>query len=350
MLAIGASLIYAAIGRRSEPLLLLPMGFGIIMANMPLAQMGVREPGGLMYYVYKGVEFDIYPPLIFLGLGALTDFYAVLAQPGVLLLGAAAQFGVFVAMFAAMLVGFGPQRAAAIGIIGGADGPTAVFLANKLAPELLAPISIAAYSYIALVPLIQPPIMKALTTEQERKIKMRSLRKVSGAEKLLFPVVAFIIVALFAPGAGPLMGAMMLGNLLRESGVTKRLAETAGGALEDIVTILLMLSIGASAEASTFLNPQTLAILLLGILAFAVSTAAGVLFAKLMNLFLKEPINPLIGAAGVSAVPASARVAQRLAQEADPSTHVLFHAMGPNVSGVIGTAAAAGVLLAIFGS
>lgn len=349
MLLIGLTLIYLAIRKKCEPLVLLPMGFGIVLANIPLAEMGVQGDGTLMHYIYKGVEMDIYPPLIFLGIGALTDFYAVLAQPKVILLGAAAQIGVFIAMFAAIAVGFEPGVAAAIGIIGGADGPTAVFVANKLAPDLLAPISIAAYSYIALVPLIQPPIIKVLTTEKERKIKMKALRKVSDTEKILFPIISSVVITLLVPKAAPLMGAFMLGNLLRESGVTKRLAETAGGALQDILTILLMLSIGASAEATTFLTPQSLLILLLGVFAFAACTATGVLLGKLMNLVSREPINPMIGAAGVSAVPGSARVVQRLAYEADPANALLFHAMGPNIAGVIGTATAAGVLLAMFG-
>jgi len=349
MLLIGLTLIYLGIQKKCEPLLLVPMGFGIILANMPISGLGIHEEGGLMYYIYKGVQFDLYPPLIFLGLGALTDFYAVLAQPKVILLGAAAQVGIFLTMFGAMALGFSPKEAAAIGIIGGADGPTAVFLANKLAPHLLAPISIAAYSYIALVPLIQPPIIKLLTSRKERQIKMKSLRKVSDTEKILFPIVTFIVTALLVPKAAPLMGAFMIGNLLRESKVTQRLAETAGGAFEDIVTILLMLSIGASAEATTFLSARTLSILIMGVVAFAACTATGVLFGKLLNVISKEPINPMIGAAGVSAVPGAARVVQKLAYEADPSNTLLFHAMGPNISGVIGTATVAGVFLAMFG-
>ncbi len=347
MLIIGLILIYLAIRKKYEPLLLLPIGFGIIIANMPLAEMGVHKAGGLMYYIYRGVTSDIYPPLIFLGLGALTDFYGVLARPKVILLGAAAQFGVFAALFFALLAGFGPKAAAAIGIIGGADGPTAVFLANKLSPDLLAPISIAAYSYIALVPIIQPPIIKLLTKKSERRIKMKPPRKVSQREKVLFPIVAAIVIILLAPKSAPLIGMIMLGNLLKESGVTGRLAETAGNALENIVTILLMLSIGASAKADTFLTFQTIKILLFGAFAFGISTATGVIFGKIMNYFSKESINPLIGAAGVSAVPASARVVQKIGREEDPSNSLLFHAMGPNISGVIGTATAAGVMLTI---
>lgn len=349
MISIGLVLVYLAIAKKCEPLLLLPLGFGIILANMPMTKMSAYDVGSLMYYIYKGVEFDLYPPLIFLGLGALTDFYAVLAYPKVILLGAAAQLGIFIAMLLAIVIGFSPGVAAAIGIIGGADGPTAVFVANRLAPDLLAPISIAAYSYIALVPIIQPPIMKLLTTRKERQIQMKALRKVSDTEKILFPIVCFTIITLLVPKAAPLIGCFMLGNLLRESKVTKRLAETAGGPFQDIVTVLLMLSIGSSAEATRFLTPQSLLILLLGVFAFGACTATGILIAKLMNVFSKEPLNPLIGAAGVSAVPASARVAQKLAYEADPATSILFHAMGPNIAGVIGTATAAGVLLAIFG-
>lgn len=349
MFLIALGLFYLAIKKHYEPLLLVPIGFGIILANMPESFMGVYDEGGLMGFLYQGITYSIYPPLVFLGIGAMTDFYCILSRPKVMLLGAAAQFGIFGALFAAVLVGFGPQTAAAIGIIGGADGPTSVFVASKLAPELLAPISIAAYSYMALVPVIQPPIMRLLTTKEERKIKMRPARKVSQLEKVIFPLVVAGTIILIAPKAAPLIGMLTFGNFLKESGVTDRLADVAGGALVDMVTILLALSIGASAQAETFLTIPALKIFGLGALAFAISTAAGVLFGKLMNHFSSEPINPLIGAAGVSAVPDSARVVQMVAKKEDPSNYILFHAMGPNVAGTMGSAAAAGVLLAMLG-
>lgn len=410
MLTIACVLIYLAIVREYEPLLLLPIAFGMFLANIPLSGMGVlpkdalhfmeslpnfseiikmtdrnmiiseltkggelpeslayllnqdlptliksltslhNDSIGLISYFYKGIEFGIFPPLIFLGIGAMTDFGPLIANPKSLLLGAAAQLGIFIALIGAMALGIysGPE-AASIGIIGGADGPTAIYLTSKLAPQLLGSIAIAAYSYMALVPIIQPPIMKLLTTKAERKIVMKQLRPVSKTEKVLFPIIVTLLVSLMLPSAAPLIGMLMFGNLLKESGVVERISKTAQNELINIVTIFLGISVGATAKAAVFLTPKTLGIIALGLFAFAFGTMGGVLFAKLMNLFLKEKINPLIGSAGVSAVPMAARVSQRVGQEADPTNYLLMHAMGPNVAGVIGSAIAAGILLTLFG-
>lgn len=354
MILVGLFFIYLAIKKDYEPLLLIPIGFGILIGNIPFwenigLQLGIYEEGSVMNYLYYGVIKGIYPPLIFLGIGAMTDFSALLSNPKLLLLGAAAQVGIFVTLLGALALGFDPQEAGAIGIIGGADGPTAIFLASKLAPQLIGPIAIAAYSYMALVPVIQPPIMKLLTTKKERLIRMKPLRSVSRTEKILFPVFAFIITSFISPGAIPLLGMLFFGNLLKESGVTDRLGNTARNALIDIVTILLGLTVGASTQATTFLRPQSILIFVLGALSFMIATASGVMFAKFMNLFLRgeNKINPLIGAAGVSAVPDSARVAQMVGVREDATNFLLMHAMGPNVAGVIGSAVAAGILLAI---
>ncbi len=354
MLFVAFVLLYLAIRKGFEPLLLIPIAFGMILTNLPLA--GMMEPahdgqvGGLLYYFYQGNKLGIFPPVIFLGVGAMTDFGPLIANPKALLLGAAAQFGIFITFFGAILSGiFNAQEAAAIGIIGGADGPTAIFLASQLAPHLLGPIAVAAYSYMALVPVIQPPIMKALTTKKERVIKMEQLRRVSKLEKVLFPVMVTVIVSLIVPPAATLVGMLMLGNLFKESLVTNRLSDTAQNALINSVTIFLGLSVGATATADAFLNYSTLLIIALGIVAFAVGTAAGVLLAKLMNKLTGGRINPLIGSAGVSAVPMAARVSQTVGQKENPSNFLLMHAMGPNVAGVIGSAVSAGVLLSLFG-
>lgn len=354
MLLVGLFFIYIAIKKDYEPLLLVPIGFGILIGNIPFLeniglQLGIYESGSVMNYLYYGVLKGIYPPLIFLGLGAMTDFSALLSNPKLLLLGAAAQVGIFITLLGALALGFTPQEAGAIGIIGGADGPTAIFIASKLAPHLIGAIAIAAYSYMALVPIIQPPIMKLLTTKEERLIRMKPSRSVSKTEKIIFPVFAFIITAFISPGSIPLLGMLFFGNLLKECGVTDRLGNTARNALIDIVTILLGITVGASTQATTFLKPQSLLIFILGALSFMIATASGLLFAKFMNLFLKgeNKINPLVGAAGVSAVPDSARVVQNIGAKADPSNFLLMHAMGPNVAGVIGSAVAAGILLAI---
>jgi len=354
MILVGLIFIYLAIKKDYEPLLLIPIGFGILIGNIPFwenigLQLGIYEDGSVMNYLYYGVTKGIYPPLIFLGIGAMTDFSALLSNPKLLLLGAAAQVGIFLTLLGALALGFNPQEAGAIGIIGGADGPTAIFIASKLAPELIGAIAIAAYSYMALVPVIQPPIMKLLTTKQERLIRMKPSRSVSKTEKVLFPIFAFIITAFISPGSIPLLGMLFFGNLLKESGVTDRLGNTARNALIDIVTILLGLTVGASTQATTFLKPQSILIFVLGALSFMIATASGVLFAKFMNLFLKgeNRINPLIGASGVSAVPDSARVVQMVGAREDSSNFLLMHAMGPNVAGVIGSAVAAGILLAI---
>jgi oxaloacetate decarboxylase beta subunit len=344
-------LFYLAVYRKFEPLLLVPIAFGALLANLPTE--GLINPpegghgGGLYYYISLGVELEIFPPLIFLGVGALTDFGPLIANPRTLLLGAAAQFGVFATFLGAVLIGFSPQEAGAIGIIGGADGPTSIFLANKMAPHLLAPIAVAAYSYMALVPMIQPPIMRALTTKNERKIRMNQLRPVGKVEKIVFPIVVLGLCILLLPSAAPLIGFFMFGNLMRECGVVERLSQTAQNAMINIVTILLGLGVGAQLSAGQFLNLSTLGILVLGSVAFAIGTASGVLMVKLMNLFLTTKINPLIGSAGVSAVPMAARVSQKLGMEADPQNHLLMHAMGPNVAGVIGSAVTAGVLLTL---
>jgi oxaloacetate decarboxylase beta subunit len=353
MILIGIIFIYLAVAKDYEPLLLVPIGLGIIVGNIPPIKgmlLGVYDEGSVLYYLYFGVTKGIYPPLIFLGIGAMTDFSTMLSNPKLILLGAAAQIGIFLTFLGSLYLGFSPAQSASIGIIGGADGPTAIFLSSMLAPELLGPIAIAAYSYMALVPVIQPPIMYLFTTEKERKIHMKPPRVVSKQEKIIFPVVAFLICAMIAPGSIALLGMLFFGNLLKESTVTDRLATSARHALIDIVTILLGFTVGASTQAQTFLTPQSLFIFGLGALSFVVATTGGVLFAKFMNLFLKEKINPLIGAAGVSAVPDSARVVQMVGQKEDPTNFLLMHAMAPNVAGVIGSAIAAGVLWSALGN
>ncbi len=347
MIVIGLVFIALAIIKHYEPLLLLPIGFGMIVGNIPsLASMplGVYDAGSVLHYIYFGVTQGIFPPLIFLGIGAMTDFSTMLSNPKLILLGAAAQIGIFLTLIGALYLGFTPQEASSIGIIGGADGPTAIFLTAKLAPHLLGAVAIAAYSYMALVPVIQPPVMYLLTTKKERLIRMKPPRTVSKREKILFPIIAFLVSALIVPGSLALIGMLFFGNLLKESFVTERLAQTARTALIDIVTILLGLTVGASTQAQTFLTKQSILIFGLGAASFAVATAGGVLFAKIMNLFVKDKINPLIGAAGVSAVPDSARVAQIIGQKEDPHNHLLMHAMAPNVAGVVGSAIAAGFL------
>ena len=365
MLAVACVLLYLAIVKKFEPLLLLPIAFGMLLTNLPGAGMYHAEffangevdwaslgalDGGLIDYLYLGVKLGIYPCLIFVGVGAMTDFGPLIANPKSLLLGSAAQLGIFITFVGARLLGFTGAEASSIGIIGGADGPTAIFTTSQLAPHLLGPIAVAAYSYMALVPVIQPPIMKALTTDAERKIKMKQLRPVSKTEKVLFPIIVTIFVSFLVPSAASLIGCLMLGNLMRECGVVDRLSKTVQNELMNIVTIFLGISVGATATAENFLNWQTLMILALGVIAFGFGTAGGVLLAKVMNLFSKEKVNPLIGSAGVSAVPMAARVSQVVAQKYDPSNFLLMHAMGPNVSGVIGSAVAAGVLLALFGA
>ncbi len=375
MIAIACFLLYLAIAKQYEPLLLLPIAFGMLLTNFPFpfgsedmlfhddlwkafldpsspgyhSYGTIMKNGGLLDILYIGVKAGIYPCLIFIGVGAMTDFGPLIANPKSLLLGAAAQLGIFITFIAAHALGFTPQEAASIGIIGGADGPTSIFLTSKLAPQLLGPIAIAAYSYMALVPVIQPPIMRLLTTENERKIKMQQLRTVSKKEKIIFPIMVAIVVILILPSAAPLIGCLMLGNLMKESGVVERLSKTVQNELNNIVVIFLGLTVGATATADAFLNIKTLSILCVGIIAFGFGTAGGVLLAKFMNLFLKEKINPLIGSAGVSAVPMAARVSQIEGQKADPSNFLLMHAMGPNVAGVIGSAVAAGILLNMLG-
>ena len=372
MLAVSCVLLYLAIVKKFEPMLLLPIAFGMLLTNLPGAGMyhaelfegghvhwdmfangvtlanGATEAVGLIDILYLGVKLGVYPCLIFMGVGCMTDFAPLIANPKSLLLGAAAQLGIFATYIGATLLGFAPNAAASIGIIGGADGPTAIFVTSKLAPELLGPIAVAAYSYMALVPVIQPPIMKALTTKQERIIRMKTLREVSKTEKILFPIVVTIFVSFMLPSAASLVGCLMLGNLFRESGVVERLNKTAQNELMNIVTIFLGISVGATATAENFLNLETIKIIVLGVVAFGLGTAGGVLLAKLMNVFLKEKINPLIGSAGVSAVPMAARVSQVVGQKENPSNFLLMHAMGPNVAGVIGSAVAAGVFLALF--
>lgn len=352
MWAIIALLFYLAIYKKFEPLLLIPIAFGALLANLPTQGLvnlpHGEEAGGLYYYISQGVHLEIFPPLIFMGVGALTDFGPLIANPRTLLLGAAAQFGVFATFLGATLIGFQSHEAAAIGIIGGADGPTSIFLASKLAPDLLAPIAVAAYSYMALVPMIQPPIMRALTSDAERKIKMKSLRKVGRLEKLIFAGMVTILVILLVPAASALIGMLMLGNFLRESLEAERITKAAQNEVVNVVTIFLGTSVGITMTSERFLNFETLKILALGIVAFSIATACGVLMAKLMNLFSKNKINPLIGSAGVSAVPMAARVSQVEGQKADPSNFLLMHAMGPNVAGVIGTAVVAGFFLAWF--
>lgn len=349
MLGVACLLIYLAIWKKFEPLLLLPMGFGCLLANVPMSMMASTDSGGLLNFFYQGIKHEVLPPLIFMGVGALTDFGPLLANPTTLLLGAAAQVGVYMTLIGAVFLGFNMQEASAIGIIGGADGPTSIFLASKLAPHLLAPIAVAAYSYMSLVPLIQPPIMKLLTTEKERKIKMQQLKPISQTVKIIFPVAVTIVCCLMLPGVTPLLGMFMLGNMFRESGVTARLHETAETHLINIVTILLALAVGSSMTADSFLRLETLKIILLGLMAFAFATAGGVLFGKIMCKLTGGKVNPLIGSAGVSAVPMAARVSQKVGSEADSSNFLLMHAMGPNVAGVIGSAVAAGVFLSLFG-
>lgn len=353
MILLSFVLFYLAIVKKYEPLLLLPIAFGMFLVNMPganlMAEPTADQAGGLLYYFSQGIELGIYPPLIFMGVGAMTDFGPLIANPKSLLLGAAAQFGIFVTFFGAIVLGFTAQEAGSIGIIGGADGPTAIFTTSKLAPHLLGPIAVAAYSYMALVPIIQPPIMKALTTKEERAIKMVQLREVSRTERIVFPIFVSLLVSLVVPPAAPLVGMLMLGNLFREALVVDKLREMASNALMYTVTIFLGLSVGAKATAEAFFSPIFIAILLLGVTAFAFGTASGVLLAKLMNKLSKSQINPLIGSAGVSAVPMAARVSQVVGQEANPSNFLLMHAMGPNVAGVIGSAIAAGILLTLFG-
>lgn len=347
MLCVGCIFIYLGIAKKYEPLLLVPIGFGILMGNIPVFQglgLAIYEDNSVLHYLYMGVTLGIYPPLIFLGIGAMTDFSTMLARPLLMLLGAAAQMGIFLTFLGALALGFDPKEAASIGIIGGADGPTAIFLTAQLAPALIGPIAVAAYSYMALVPVIQPPIMKLLTTKKERLIRMEEPREVSKKEKILFPIVGFLLCCLLAPAALPLLGMLFFGNLLKECVVAERLAVAARNAVIDTVTILLGITVGASTQADVFLTKESVGIFALGAVAFAVATASGLIFAKIMNLFLKNKINPLLGAAGVSAVPDSARVVQHVGHEADPTNFLLMHAMAPNVSGVIGSAIGAGVL------
>lgn len=355
MIGVACALIYLAIGKKFEPLLLLPIAFGVLLANLPLTGLmappleNSTEPGGLLYYLYLGVKKGIYPSLIFLGIGAMTDFGPLIARPSSLFLGAAAQLGIYIAFIVAIVLGFDPNAAASIAIIGGADGPTAIYLTSKLKPELLPAIAIAAYSYMALIPLIQPPLMRLLTTKKEREVKMEQLREVSKLEKIIFPVVVTIVTILLLPSVAPLIGMLMLGNLFKESGVVERLSNTAQNALINIVTIFLGTTVGATAVAERFLRPETLKIIVLGLMAFMFSTVGGLLLGKLMYLVSGGKVNPLIGSAGVSAVPMAARVSQVEGQKANPGNYLLMHAMGPNVAGVIGSAVAAGVLLALFG-
>lgn len=352
MLCVGLFFIWLAIKKNFEPMLLVPIGFGILIGNIPFnttagLEIGIYEEGSVLNILYNGVSAGWYPPLIFLGIGAMTDFSALIANPKLMLIGAAAQFGIFGAYMVALLLGFAPDQAGAIAIIGGADGPTAIFLSSKLAPNLMGAIAVSAYSYMALVPVIQPPLMRLFTTKNERLIKMKPARAVSQNEKIIFPIVGMILTCFVVPSGIPLLGMLFFGNLLRECGVTNRLAKTASNALTDIVTILLGMTVGASTQASEFLTSETIRIFLLGFMAFVIASASGVLFVKLFNLFLPKDkkINPLIGNAGVSAVPMSARISNNLGLEYDPSNYLLMHAMGPNVAGVIGSAVAAGVLL-----
>ncbi|MEG0519317.1 MAG: sodium ion-translocating decarboxylase subunit beta [Bacteroidales bacterium] len=350
MIVIGLAFIYLAIKKEWEPMLLVPIGFGIIMGNIPLfpgLSVGVYEEGSVLNILYQGVQQGYYPPLIFMGIGAMTDFSALISNPKLLLIGAAAQFGIFGAYGLALLLGFSPNEAGAIGIIGGADGPTAIFLSSRLAPDLMGAIAVSAYSYMALVPVIQPPIMRLLTTHKERVIKMKSPRVVSQTEKKLFPIIGFLLTAFIVPSGLPLLGMLFFGNLIKESGVTRRLAETARGPLIDVVTILIGITVGCSTQADKFLVWGSVKIFILGALSFIIATAAGVFFVKVFNLMLKEgnKINPLIGNAGVSAVPDSARVSNIIGLEYDKKNYLLMHAMGPNVAGVIGSAVAAGILL-----
>lgn len=354
MLLVGLFFIYLAIKHEFEPMLLVPIGFGILLGNIPFQlgnEIGIYEEGSVLNILYNGVGAGWYPPLIFLGIGAMTDFSALLANPKLMLVGASAQFGIFGAYMVALALGFAPDQAGAIAIIGGADGPTAIFLSSKLAPNMMGAIAVSAYSYMALVPLIQPPIMRLLTTKKERLIKMKPARTVNQTEKIIFPIFGLILTCFFVPSAIPLLGMLFFGNLLRESGVTTRLAKTASNALTDIVTILLGLTVGASTQASEFLTLDTIKIFALGAMAFIIASASGVLFVKFFNLFLPKgkKINPLIGNAGVSAVPMAARISNNMGLKYDPSNYLLMHAMGPNVAGVIGSAVAAGVLLGFLG-
>lgn len=354
MILIGGIFITIAIKKDWEPLLLVPIGFGMIIGNIPFAdglQIGIYEEGSVLNILYQGVKQGWYPPLIFLGIGAMTDFSSLISQPRLLLIGAAAQLGIFGAYIAAMYFGFTPAEAGAIGIIGGADGPTAIFLSSRLAPELMGAIAVSAYSYMALIPVIQRPIMLLMTTKKERLIRMKTPRPVSQKEKIIFPIVGFILTAFVVPSGIPLLGMLFFGNLLKESGVTRRLAETARGPLIDVVTILIGVTVGCSTQANVFLRADSIKIFFLGLLAFVIATIFGVGFAKFMNLFYKEEnkINPLIGNAGVSAVPDAARVSQNVGREFDKNNHLLMHAMAPNVAGVIGSAVAAGILLSFLG-
>ena len=367
MIIIAFALLYLAIKKEFEPLLLVPIAFGMLLVNLPLGEL-MNEPvkewvfneelgkevytttqnGGLLYYLYQGTKLGIYPPIIFLGVGAMTDFGPLIANPKSVLLGAAAQFGIFFTFIGAILMGFTGPEAASIGIIGGADGPTALFLTSQLASHLLGPVAVAAYSYMALVPIIQPPIMKFLTTEKQRKVKMKQLRPVSKREKIIFPIVVAVFCILLLPSAAPLIGLLMFGNLVKECGVVERLSNTIQNALTNAVTIFLGITVGATASAESFLSPETLKIIVLGLVAFAIGTATGVIFGNIMYKASGGKINPLIGAAGVSAVPMAARVVQKVGQQEDPSNFLLMHAMGPNVAGVIGSAVAAGILLQFF--
>ena len=352
MIGVGLFFLYLAISRNFEPMLLVPIGFGILVGNIPFSpgmEIGIYEDGSVLNYLYFGVIKSIYPPLIFLGIGAMTDFSALISNPKLMLVGAAAQIGIFATYMGALALGFTAAEAGAIGIIGGADGPTAIFLTSKLAPDLLGAISISAYSYMALVPVIQPPVMRLFTTKKERLIHMKPPRQVSTTEKILFPIIVTIVVCVILPTTAPLVGMLMLGNLFRESGVVRQLTETASNALMYIVVILLGTSVGATTSAEAFLNFDTLKIVVLGLIAFAFGTAAGVVFGKIMCAVTHGKVNPLIGSAGVSAVPMAARVSQKVGAEADPTNFLLMHAMGPNVAGVIGTAVAAGTFMAIFG-
>ena len=354
MILVGGIFITIAIKKDWEPMLLVPIGFGMIIGNIPFAdglQIGIYEEGSVLNILYQGVKLGWYPPLIFLGIGAMTDFSSLISQPRLMLIGAAAQIGIFGAYIAAMYFGFTPAEAGSIGIIGGADGPTAIFLSSRLAPELMGAIAVSAYSYMALIPVIQRPIMLMMTTEKERLIRMKPPRQVSQKEKIIFPIVGFILTAFVVPSGIPLLGMLFFGNLLKESGVTRRLAETARGPLIDVVTILIGVTVGCSTQANVFLTADSLKIFLLGLLAFIVATIGGVGFVKFMNLFYKEgnKINPLIGNAGVSAVPDAARVSQNVGREFDKNNHLLMHAMAPNVAGVIGSAVAAGILLSFLG-
>lgn len=356
MLAIGLLFIFLAIRYEFEPLLLIPIGFGMLIGNIPFKdaglQIGIYEEGSVLNILYQGVRQGWYPPLIFLGIGAMTDFSALISNPKLMLIGAAAQFGIFGAYMLALLWGFAPNEAGAIGIIGGADGPTAIFLSSKLAPHFMGAIAVSAYSYMALVPIIQPPFMRLLTTKKERLIRMKPPRAVSKTEKIVFPIVGLLLTTFLVPSGLPLLGMLFFGNLLKESGVTKRLADTAKGPLIDTITILLGVTVGASTQATEFLTVNSIKIFGLGALSFVIATCMGVLFVKVMNLFLKKgsKINPLIGNAGVSAVPDSARISQVVGLEYDPTNYLLMHAMGPNVAGVIGSALAAGVLLGFLGA